>query len=108
MRNMLHATRTALCALNGLWQGICACHLRYWATSYLGWVHYSVPRYSLRSCARLEAALSALQQASHLSKPVLVRMLLSMPELSAVPSSFWDLLLQYLLFLAPHWRKQVG
>jgi hypothetical protein len=35
-------------------------------------------------------------------------MLLAAPRLAKIPSSFWQLLMQYILFLVPQWRQQVS
>jgi hypothetical protein len=35
-------------------------------------------------------------------------MLLAAPRLAKVPASFWQLLMQYILFLVPQWRQQVS
>ena len=35
-------------------------------------------------------------------------MLLAAPRLAGTPASFWQLLLQYVLFLVPQWRQEVS
>jgi hypothetical protein len=51
--------------------------------------------------------MTALQDASQLDAVAACQMLLAAPRLARVPTSFWQLLLQYILSLVPHWRQQV-
>jgi hypothetical protein len=51
--------------------------------------------------------MTALQEAGQLDALTVCRMLLAAPRLARVPASFWQLLMQYILFLVPQWRQQV-
>lgn len=55
----------------------------------------------------LRSDITALQAECQLDTATVCRMLLAAPRLALVPASFWHLLLQYMLFLVPHWRQQV-
>lgn len=65
-------------------------------------------RYLVGSCQLLRSDIVALQAASQLNHSTACRMLLAAPRLAKVPASFWQLLMQYILFLVPQWRQQVS
>lgn len=74
------------------------------------WLHccHCCCRYFVGSAQLLRADVAAVQAACQLDLSTVCRMLLAAPRLVAVPASVWQLLLQYMLFLVPRWRQQVG
>lgn len=65
-------------------------------------------RYLVSSTLRLWADITTLHTACQLQPATACRMLLAAPRLAGTPASFWQLLLQYVLFLVPQWRQEVS
>lgn len=61
----------------------------------------------MTSHQQLRSDITALHAACQLERSTVCRMLLAAPRLSRGPASFWQLLLQYILFLVPQWRQEV-